>query len=31
MNKLTLDNKKKAKKVCERNSHFLAKESFATF
>ena len=31
MNKLTLHKNKRSKKVCERNSHFLAKESFATF
>ena len=31
MNKLTLEKGKRSKKVCERNSHFLAKESFAPF
>ncbi|MGZ8887584.1 MAG: hypothetical protein ACXW1A_04900 [Nitrososphaeraceae archaeon] len=29
MSKITLDKNKKAKKVCDRNSHFLAKENFA--
>ncbi|MDD2871978.1 MAG: transposase [Candidatus Gracilibacteria bacterium] len=29
MSKITLDKTKKAKKVCDRNSHFLAKENFA--
>ena len=31
MSKLSLDPKKRAKKVCERNAHFLAKESFVPF
>jgi hypothetical protein len=29
MRKLSLNEKKNTKKVCERNSYFLAKESFA--
>lgn len=29
MSKITLNKDKKAKKVCDRNSHFLAKENFA--
>jgi hypothetical protein len=29
MSKLTLDNTKKAKNVCSRNSYFFAKENFA--
>lgn len=29
MSKITLDNNKKSKKVCSRNSHFFAKENFA--
>lgn len=29
MSKITLDKDKKAKKVCDRNSHFFAKENFA--
>jgi len=31
MSKLSLNPKKRAKKVCERNTHFLAKDSFAPF
>ena len=31
MSKLSLNPKQRAKKVCERNRHFLAKESFAPF
>lgn len=31
MSKLSLKDKKRAKKICERNTHFLAKESFTPF